>query len=141
MNIYESISQLFESREVKLNAGASEEVISLLCKSCALNVDSRFLDLYRTFDGFFDDDFDSNTFISIWPIEKIVNSRDFGNLHRKGFLPFADFSFSSAEYAIPYSNLDQSIVIIEPFKSLHVNFNSFCDRLLSKQFDFGLGIT
>jgi hypothetical protein len=53
---------------------------------------------------------------------------------------FADFSFSAVEYAIPYSNIDKSMILIDPHKILTLNLNSFCDRILTGVYDFGVGI-
>jgi hypothetical protein len=137
---YKSLASFFALRGVVLNTGAGEEAIEKLTKKFSLSIDSRLLNLYRVFNGFSGDDFDSESFIAIWSIEKILSNDNFQGLNEIGLMPFADFSFSSIEYAIPYSNVDESIVTVDPHKPLNVNLDSFCDRILTGRYDFEIGI-
>jgi len=83
------------SREVRLNPPATAEQIAALV-AVAPNIHPQVLEIYETFNGFEDEDFDAGSFTGFWTIEKIVQSdQEFFALGR---IPFADWSYDSDVY-------------------------------------------
>jgi hypothetical protein len=70
---------------LELRACVSSEAFELLCQS-----------IYRSFDGFENDDFDDLSFLRIWPIRRIVGSKFLSGK----FVPFLDFSLDSEIYGL-----------------------------------------
>jgi hypothetical protein len=140
MTSFEQLLAFFKSRNVRLNGPASSIDIASLKSSCLFQLDQKIIDLYLTFDGFKDDDFDGLTFISIWPIAKCLEFCRDNKILECGYIPFADFSFCSAIYGIPFRNADLKLCEGESTNLLSLNLEQLVEGFISRQFDLGVGL-
>jgi hypothetical protein len=140
MDVYKEAADFFCIRDVKVNSPANAIEIELLRSACAIPVDEELLRLYSTFNGFIDDDFDAQSFISIWPIQKIIEFPNASNCISLGILPFADFSLSSFVYGIPFAQVKDSLYECGKMSKIGINLSDFLVAFTKGRFDRGGGI-
>jgi len=96
-------------------------------------IDEDIKSIFRTFDGFMDDDFDERSFISIWPIEKMISNLD---RRRLPLVCFADGSFSAVIFEVDMSSRHSPVTERFTGKLLAETYLAFWQNLLADQYKF-----
>ncbi|WP_342249653.1 hypothetical protein [Sphingomonas sp. OTU376] len=134
----DNVRTLLHNRGTRLNPGASNDDISSLKLRAKTVIDERIVNYYRSFNGF-KEDFDNDSFISLWPIEGIISEKPL-LVEGKLLLPFADFSFSSDVYYGYFGDGECKIWSSLGKIFTQTSLLQFFSDFASGKFDDGLGI-
>lgn len=98
----DKLSHELECLGVTLNPPAAEELIETLVIRCGGSLHPDIINLYQTFNGFANEDFDALSMVGIWTIERIVSTED--SYYQNEMMPFADFCLDLDVYCCSRSN-------------------------------------
>lgn len=107
-----------ENRGIKLNPPASIKDIKRLEEAIGGRLSRSMLMMYSEFDGF-RDCFDKASFISVWPISKIISNI---KNDRLPYVPFADRAFDAEIFEMYSTDEDEPI-----FENGNKIFNSYIE--------------
>lgn len=97
--------------------------------------DALYCSIYRWFDGFANDDFDQESFLRLWPIERVLASDKLCN----GFVPFLDFSLDSEIYGLVDGHVP-NIFAFHSKTTVSVDLYNLIPGIIEGRFDFTLGL-
>jgi hypothetical protein len=117
--VFDDLRQRLESRGVRINPPATEQDISKLEQLVGGRLTSPMRSAFLAFNGFADMDFDQKTFISIWPIERILEGADTGSLPS---IPFADAGLEAEIFCVDATE-EKAAVLVEGEK----RYESYAD--------------
>jgi hypothetical protein len=129
MNWIESVAKSLVDRGTRLNAPARAEDISCLLAASPILVPPQLIEVFRSFDGFPDEDLQSN--ILVWSTSMIVDHLR-KTSDRPEYLPIADFFIGSETICLK----ETSEVFWEDRKTtIAPDFANFMVRLSSGEYD------
>jgi hypothetical protein len=117
-----------ESRGVRINPPATERDIARLERLVGGRLTSPIRSAFLAFDGFADMDFDQKTFISIWPVDRILENADSGSLPT---IPFADAGLEAEIFCVDATD-DQAPVLVEG-QMRYQSYDDFWIQFLSEE--------
>lgn len=125
-----------QARGIKVAPPASNSQLLKLKEVINLELfDTLYKYVYQWFDGFDDGDFDSASFLRIWPIERIISSRQLS----RHFAPFLDFSLDSEIYGLLPGQAPK-IYSYHTMRPASVDINDLIIGIVDGRFDSALGI-
>jgi hypothetical protein len=86
------ILQQWKNEKIKLNRGASPDLIAKAEAATGFTFPEEFKELYKEVNGFSDLDWRENMF-SVWPLERILE--EYNDSDDKDFVGFSDFLINS----------------------------------------------
>lgn len=131
------IQQFLRSRDVKLNPPATDEQITSLVSRVGGGFHPYVISIFKSFNGFFGDDFDARSMMEIWPIERIVASED--AFFKTGYMPFSDFFGNAEIFLQSFDNPDRPVIALSKGTEVSTSTYEFWGKLLSGDFDITRG--
>lgn len=130
------LADKLRARGIILAQPASGTALSALKSLVPADVfDALYKNIYQWFDGFANDDFDEESFLRIWPIERLVKSRYLSSR----FVPFADFSLDGEIYGLATGRVPE-ILCLHSNKAASIEIDNLVTALADGEFDNTLGI-
>jgi hypothetical protein len=114
-----------EKSGVKLSAPATIEDIKRLEKVIGGALSPSICSLFLSFNGF-DDDYEPLTFISAWPINKIIDNIAISKLP---YIPFADRAFDAGIFEV--CAVDEDMAILDDGEEAFRDYIAFWDYVIS----------
>ena len=112
---------------VKLRPPASSETLSRLSEMVNSRSSSGLIEMYQTFDGCSEGDFDANSFVTIWPLAKALDFSNANNL--QGQIAFADWSFACDVAVCNTLELNEPVTWLGQCKPSSRTFEHFWKQL------------
>ena len=130
MNSRSTFRLALENRGIRLNIGAKSSDIARLESIIRATISPSIREVMELFDGF-SDDFDRDSFISVWNIDKIISRID---SKRLPYIPFADRGLDAEILEVCAIDDDKPVLIdgVESFPS----YLQFWDSILSNSIPF-----
>ncbi|MGE8009832.1 hypothetical protein [Sphingomonas sp. NPDC092410] len=120
-----SIRSKLLDRGLKLNPPAPKDVLDNFLKNCPI-VPSGFMEIYGSFDGFSERDFDRESSVSIWPIERIIQ---YSRLNLERYIPFGDIEFDAIILAVDLRSSGFPVIDLHEHEYKSETFVSFFNEL------------
>jgi len=121
------------SRGAKLGSPARAETIDEFQVALGYPIDHYIKSVFTAFDGFMDDDFDERSFVSVWPIAKIISNLD---RNRLPLVCFADGSLSAVVFEVDMSSHDNPVTERSTGELIAENYTEFWQNLLADQYEY-----
>ena len=107
------------SKGVRLRPPASKGQIETLTSELGSEAAKEIVSMYQSFDGFEQGDFDAKTFISMWPIGKVLANVSKTKLP---YIVIADVAFEAQHLEVDYLNAKSAIRDADSGRDVYSDF-------------------
>ena len=123
-----TIRDALRERGVALNPPVTADALERLTRWAGDAPHQDVVELLRVFDGFSDDDFDADSFVSVWPVDKAIVD----DWTRRPTLAFSDWSLNAIIFGFD-PLVGGPAISIEDGRQVAASYREFWSFLLADQ--------